>query len=407
MVAYPQWGLIMLKLSRSVSVLQPSLTLALTAKAKEMKAAGIDVVSFGAGEPDFDTPDFIKAVAIEDIQKGFTKYTAERGGPDVLKAICTTLKRDYQLEYAPSQIVLSAGGKHSLWNIMFALVDKDDEVIIPAPFWLTYPEQVAACGGKPVIVNCPPSAGFKITPAQLRAAITPHTVAFILNSPSNPTGAVYSKEELLGLGQVLKENPHVALISDDLYQKLVYAPAEFHSLPALMPELLDRTIIVNGLSKAYSMTGWRLGWAAGPKHFMDACSNLQGHSTSNVVSFTQRAAQVALLSDHAFLKPWVETFDKRRRYLVDALNSIKGVSIDPPPMGAFYVFPDVSATFGHSINGKKITDSLTFASIFLEEARVALVPGKAFGEDRCIRMSYATSEKVIEEGMRRMADYLK
>jgi len=396
----------MLKLSRSVSVLQPSLTLALTAKAKAMQAEGIDVVSFGAGEPDFDTPDFIKDAAIEDIRKGVTKYTAERGGPTVLKAVSDILKRDYKLEYGPNQIVVSNGGKHSLWNIMFALVDSGDEVIIPSPYWLTYPEQVNACGGRSVIVNCPPEAGFKITPAQLRAAITPRTVAFILNSPSNPTGAVYSKEELLALGQVLKENPHVALISDDLYQKLVYAPAEFHSLPALMPELLDRSIIVNGLSKAYSMTGWRLGWAAGPKHFMDACSNLQGHSTSNVVSFTQRAAAVALNSDEAFMKPWIATFDKRRRYLVDALNSIKGIKCDPAPLGAFYVFPDVSATFGSKINGKEITDSLSFASIFLEEARVALVPGKAFGEDRCIRMSYATSEKVIEEGVRRMAQYL-
>ncbi|MBI1290833.1 aminotransferase class I/II-fold pyridoxal phosphate-dependent enzyme [bacterium] len=397
----------MLKLSRSVSVLQPSLTLALTAKAKAMKAEGIDVVSFGAGEPDFDTPDFIKAVAIEDIQKGVTKYTAERGGPDVLKAVCATLKRDYKLEYKPDQIVVSNGGKHSLWNIMFALINPGDEVIIPAPYWLTYPEQVNACGGVSVIVNCPPEAGFKITPAQLRAAITPKTKAFILNSPSNPTGAVYSKEELLALGAVLKENPHVALVSDDLYQKLVYAPAEFHSLPAMMPELLDRSIIVNGLSKAYSMTGWRLGWAAGPKDFMDACSNLQGHSTSNVVSFTQRAAAVALMDNEEFMKPWIATFDKRRKMLVDGLNSIPGVKCDPPPMGAFYVFPDVSATYGTKINGKELTNSLKFAEIFLEEARVALVPGKAFGEDRCIRMSYATSEKVIEEGLKRMAQYLK
>jgi aspartate aminotransferase len=397
----------MLKLSLNVSVLQPSLTLALTAKAKAMKAEGIDVVSFGAGEPDFDTPDFIKAVAIEDIQKGVTKYTAERGGPEVLKAVCAALKRDYKLDFTPDQIVVSNGGKHSLWNIMFALINPGDEVIIPAPYWLTYPEQVNACGGVSVIVDCPPAAGFKITPAQLRAAITPRTKAFILNSPSNPTGAVYTKAELLALGAVLLENPHVALISDDLYQKLVYAPAEFHSLPALMPELLDRSIIVNGLSKAYSMTGWRLGWAAGPKNFMDACSNLQGHSTSNVVSFTQRAAAVALLSDEAFMKPWIATFDKRRRMLVDGLNSIRGVKCDPAPLGAFYVFPDVSATFGSKINGKEITDSLSFASIFLSEARVAVVPGKAFGEDRCIRMSYATSEKVIEEGLKRIADYLK
>jgi aspartate aminotransferase len=397
----------MLKLSRNVSVLQPSLTLALTAKAKAMKAEGIDVVSFGAGEPDFDTPDFIKEAAIEDLRKGVTKYTAERGGPEILKAVSETLRRDYGLEYAANQIVVSNGGKHSIWNVIFALVDPGDEVIIPAPFWLSYPEMVNACGGKPVIVNCSIDSGFKLTAEQLRAAITPKTVLLLLNSPSNPTGAVYTKEELLAIGQVLKENPHVALLSDDLYQKLVYAPAEFHSLPAMMPELLDRTIIVNGLSKAYSMTGWRLGWAAGPKAFMDAVSNLQGHSTSNVVSFTQRAAAVALLSDHAFLKPWVESFDKRRRLIVDGLRAIKGVKIDPAPLGAFYVFPDVSATFGTKINGREITDSMTFANIFLEEARVAVVPGKVFGEDNCIRMSYATSEKAIEEGLRRLAEYLK
>ncbi|CAN5280886.1 pyridoxal phosphate-dependent aminotransferase [soil metagenome] len=393
----------MIKISAHAKVLSPSPTLALTAKAKAMKAAGIDVVSFGAGEPDFDTPDFIKQIAIEDLRQGLTKYTAERGGPELLAAVCETLKRDYSLDYKPNQIVVSVGGKHSLFNIMFALVNPGDEVIIPSPYWVTYPEQVRCCGGVPVTVACPPSAGFKMTAAQLEAAITPRTVGFILNSPSNPTGAVYSKEELLALGEVLKKNPHVALISDDLYQKLVYAPAEFHSLPSMMPELLDRTIIVNGLSKAYSMTGWRLGWAAGPKDFMDACANLQGHSTSNVVTFTQRAAATALLSDHKFLVPWIESFNKRRLMLLNGLNAIKGIKCDPPPMGAFYVFPDVSGTFGKEINGKKITNSATFASVFLEEAKVAVIPGDAFGEDRCIRMSYATSEATIESGLKRLA----
>ncbi|HMX61925.1 MAG TPA: aminotransferase class I/II-fold pyridoxal phosphate-dependent enzyme [Candidatus Sumerlaeota bacterium] len=265
-----------MKISKRAAVIKPSLTLALTAKAKAMQAQGIDVVSFGAGEPDFDTPDFIKNVAIEDLQKGVTKYTAERGGPDLLKAVCETLQRDYGLKYETNQVMVSVGGKHSLYNAIFCMVDEGDEVIIPAPYWLTYPEQVRASGGVPVIVDCPPSTGFKITADRLRAAITPRTVAFVLNSPSNPTGAVYTKEELLAIGRVLEENPHVNLISDDLYQKLVYAPAEFHSLPAMLPSLLPRTIIVNGLSKAYSMTGWRLGWAAGPKEFMEACANLQG-----------------------------------------------------------------------------------------------------------------------------------
>jgi len=395
-----------MKISRNASVLSPSLTLALTAKAKAMAAEGIDVVSFGAGEPDFDTPDFIKQVAIEDLNKGLTKYTAERGGPDLMKAICETLKRDYNLEYKPDQVIMSVGGKHSLYNIFFCLVDVGDEVIIPSPFWLTYPEQVKAAGGVPVIVNCPPAAGFKITPEQLRGAITPRTVAFVLNSPSNPTGAVYSKEELLALGRVLLDFPKVVLISDDLYQKLVYAPAQFHSLPAMMPELLDRTVIVNGLSKAYSMTGWRLGWAAGPKHFMDACANLQGHSTSNVTTFTQRAAAVALRSDHSFLIEWTAKFDARRRMLIDALNSIKGISVDPPPMGAFYVFPDVSACYGGTLMGRKVSDSLSFSAGLLESSNVAVVPGVAFGEDRCVRLSYATSEKNIEKGVARIREFL-
>lgn len=394
-----------MKISKRAAVISPSLTLALTAKAKAMQAQGIDVVSFGAGEPDFDTPDFIKQVAIDDLNKGVTKYTAERGGPDLLKAVCETLQRDYGLTYEPNQVMVSVGGKHSLFNVMFVLVDDGDEVIIPAPYWLTYPEQVKACGGRPVIVDCPPESGFKLTAERLLAAITPRTVAFVLNSPSNPTGAVYTKEELLALGKVLEEHPRVALISDDLYQRLVYAPAQFHSLPALMPSLVPRTIIINGLSKAYSMTGWRLGWAAGPKNIMEACANLQGQSTSNVTTFTQRAAATALRSDHKFLEPWLETFNKRRKMLVAGLNAIPGIKC-AEPLGAFYVFPDVSGCFGKRINGREIKNSMTFSQILLEESNVSVVPGVAFGEDRCVRLSYATSETVIHKGLERLAKAL-
>ncbi|MEO8376970.1 MAG: pyridoxal phosphate-dependent aminotransferase [Candidatus Sumerlaeota bacterium] len=395
-----------MKISKRAAVIKPSLTLALTAKAKAMQAQGIDVVSFGAGEPDFDTPDFIKNVAIEDLQKGVTKYTAERGGPDLLKAVCETLQRDYGLKYEPNQVMVSVGGKHSLFNAIFCLVDDGDEVIIPAPYWLTYPEQVRASGGIPVIVDCPPTTGFKITADRLVAAITPRTVAFVLNSPSNPTGAVYTKDELLAIGRVLEDHPHVNLISDDLYQKLVYAPAEFHSLPAMMPSLLPRTVIINGLSKAYSMTGWRLGWAAGPKELMEACANLQGQSTSNVTTFTQRAAATALRSDHSFLKPWLATFDKRRKMIVEGLNAIDGVKC-AEPLGAFYAFPDVSACYGRKVNGREITNSMSFSQILLEEANVSVVPGVAFGEDRCVRLSYATSEAIIEKGLQRLANALK
>ena len=396
-----------IKISKTAKGLSPSLTLKLSAQANAMKKAGIDVISFGAGEPDFDTPDFVTKVAIEDLQKGVTKYTAERGTPELLEAVVTTLKRDYNLEYKPNQIVVSVGGKHSLFNVMFALIDAGDEVIVPAPFWLTYPEQIKVFGGVPVIVNCPVEQGFKITAAQLQKAITPKTVALILNSPSNPTGSVYTKEELLAIGEVLKANPHVTLVSDDLYQKLVYAPAEFHSLPALVPELKDRTIIVNGLSKAYSMTGWRLGWAAGPVDVMQAAANLQGQSTSNVTSFTQRAAKEALLSDHSFLIPWVKSFDERRKLIVDLLRAIPGVKIDPAPTGAFYAFPDVSAYFGKTLGGREITGSMALSEVLLEKANVALIPGVAFGADNCIRLSYATSEKNIRSGVERIAKFLQ
>lgn len=395
-----------LKVSKQAAALSPSLTLALTAKAKAMQAEGIDVVSFGAGEPDFDTPDFIKDVAIEDLRKGVTKYTPERGLPLLVGAVQKALDRDYGLKYEPNQIVVSVGGKHSLFNLMFVLIDPGDEVIIPSPYWLTYPEQVVAFHGKPVIVECPPSADFKITPEQLRAAITPRTVAFILNSPSNPTGSVYTKEELLALGKVLLDFPHVTLVSDDLYQKLVYAPHAFHSLPAMMPELLPRTVIVNGLSKAYSMTGWRLGWAAGPLEIMTPFANLQSHSTSNVTSFTQRAAATALLSDHSFLGPWVKSFDERRKLIAEGLRAIPGIRC-PEPGGAFYVFPDVSGLFGKSLNETRIDGSMTLAKLLLEHARVALIPGKAFGEDRCVRLSYATSEKTIIEGIKRIGEFAR
>ncbi len=395
-----------MKIAKRAAVLSPSLTLALTAKAKAMKAEGKDVVSFGAGEPDFDTPDFVKDVAIEDIKNGVTKYTPVRGTPDLLGAIAEILKKDYGLEYTPQEIIVSLGGKHSLFNLMYALVDDGDEVIIPSPYWLTYPEQVKACGGKPVVVDCPPEAGFKITPEQLRSAITERTVAFVLNSPGNPTGAVYTAEELKALGAVLEEHPNVAIVSDDLYQKLVYPPTTFASLPALVPSLKARTIVVNGLSKAYSMTGWRLGWMAGPKEVISVVNNLQGQSTSNPVSFTQRAAAVALRSDHSFLGPWLEQFAKRRQTIVDGLKALPGVTCDPAPQGAFYAFPDVSALYGKSYEGKKIDGSMAFAEILLEKANVSVVPGIAFGEDRCVRLSYATSEDVIKKGLERIGEFL-
>lgn len=395
-----------MKISARCSALSPSLTLALTAKAKALRAEGRDVLSFGAGEPDFDTPDFVKEAAIEDLRAGKTKYTAAKGGPEILDAVVHALKRDYGLDYGADQVLVSVGGKHSLYNLFQALVDPGDEVVIPAPYWLSYPEQVKAASGEPVVVECGPGQGFLIEPDQLEAAITPRTVAFVLNSPSNPTGAVYPRERLEALAEVLRRHPQVAIVSDDLYQKLVYAPAEFTSILSVAPDLADRTFIVNGWSKAYSMTGWRLGWMAGPKAAMKAMSSLQSHSTSNVTTFCQRAGAVALESDHAFLAPWLEAFDARRRRIVELLSAIDGVSVATPPQGAFYVFPDVSGTFGRTIGGKEIKGSFDLADALLEKADVSIVPGLAFGEDRCARLSCATSMDTIEKGVARIADFL-
>lgn len=396
-----------IKISKNAGALSPSLTLALTAKAKAMKAEGIDVIGFGAGEPDFDTPDFVKQAAIEDLRNGVTKYTPVKGTPGLLQAIAETLDRDYGLSYDPAtEIIVSCGGKHTLFNIMFAIVDPGDEVIIPAPYWLTYPQQVRAFGGNPVIVDCPVEQGFKLRPEQLSAAINGKTKALLLNSPSNPTGAVYTKEELLALGEVLKDHPDVVIISDDLYMKLVYEPAEFHCLLTLMPELRDRFIIVNGLSKAYSMTGWRLGWMAAPAPLVKAAASLQGQSTSNPTSFTQRGAAMALTSDHAFLTEWKAQFESRRNLIVEKLNALPGVSCDPAPHGAFYAFPDVSGTYGKSYQGREVTDSMSFTEALLETANVSVVPGVAFGADNCVRLSYATSEQQIETGLQRIADFL-
>ncbi len=394
-----------MKISRRVASLQPSLTLALTAKAKALKAEGIDVISFGSGEPDFDTPDFIKEIAIADLSAGKTKYTAAKGGPEILDSIVKALKRDYSLDFTAAQVMVSVGGKHSLYNIFQAALDPGDEVIVPSPFWLSYPEQIRAAEGEPVIVTCGPEQNFKIVPEQLEAAITPKTVAFVFNSPSNPTGTVYTKEEILALAEVLRKHPQVLVISDDLYQKLVYAPAEFHSMATLCPDLLDRFVIVNGWSKAYSMTGWRLGWLAGPEKFVKAMASLQSHATSNVTTFIQRAAAEALSREQDYIVPFVEEFDARRKLIVDGLNALPGVSC-PTPEGAFYAFPDVSGVFGKTIAGKEIGGSIDFADVALEKARVSVVPGAAFGEDRCIRMSYATSRKNIAEGLARLKDLL-
>lgn len=382
----------------------PSLTLAITAKAKKMKAEGISVIGFGAGEPDFATPDFIVEAAKKALDEGFTKYTPSSGMPALRQAIADKLRRENGLSYDPSQIVVSNGAKHSLFNAMAATVNPGDEVIIPSPYWLTYPELVRLCGGVPVFVRTEEELGFKLSPAALEAAITPKTKWLILNSPNNPTGAVYTREELEALAEVCIRRD-IGVISDEIYEKLVYAGAEHFSIAAL-PGMAERCIVVNGLSKSCAMTGWRIGYLAAPKEIAKAVDGLQSHATSNPNSIAQ-AASVAAVTNPAedlFLHRMVEAYDERRKYMVEAIRQIPGLSCHEPK-GAFYVFVNVSGILGKTWRGKKLKDAVDVAEQVLE-AGVAVVPGNAFGADDHIRLSYALSLEDIKEGMKRIAAFV-
>lgn len=377
------------------------MTLALDAKAKAMIADGIDVLGFAAGEPDFDTPDPIKQQAIKDITRGFTKYTPASGTLDLKKAIAAKLKRDQGLDYKPNQIIVSCGAKHSLFNIFLTLAEPGDEVIIPTPFWLTYAEQVTVTGAQSVFVETTVAQNFKLTPSQLEAAITPKTVALIINSPSNPTGMLYTRREFEALAEVLERHPQVTIISDEIYEKLVYGGAEHVSIAQISPAIKERTLLVNGMSKAYSMTGWRIGYVAGPAAFIDAMGRLQSHSTSNPVSFCMPASVTALEQCEDDITRMRLAFDERRLEMVRLLNAIPGVKC-PEPMGAFYVFPDVSATYARL----GVSGSIEFCEKLLAEAKVACVPGMPFGNDQCIRLSYATAMGKIQEGLKRISAFL-
>ncbi len=395
-----------MKLARRVANIQPSPTLAITSKAKAMKAQGIDVVGFGAGEPDFDTPDHIKAVAKKALDDGYTKYTPVPGTPELKDAVIAKLKRDNGLEYKRENIIVSLGAKHSIYNVAQAFIDEGDEVIVPAPFWVSYPDITLLAGGSPVIVDTKQEHGFKMTPAQLDKAITPRTKMVVLNSPSNPTGAAYTKDELKGLAEVIV-NRDVTVLSDEIYEKLVYDGFQFASIASLGAEIKKRTIVVNGLSKAFSMTGWRIGYIAADKDLVAAMNNIQSQSTSNPVSFCDKAAIEALNGPQEFMKGWVAEFDKRRRYIVDRLNKIPGVSC-LLPQGAFYVFPNFSKVYGKKTpGGKVINGSSDLAAYLLEEHKTAVVPGVAFGADACQRLSYATSMKNIEKGLDRIETAIK
>jgi len=392
-------------LSKKVRSISPSPTLGITAKAKKMQAEGIDIIGFGAGEPDFDTPENIKAAAKKAIDSGFTKYTPTSGIPELKKAICEKLKMDNFLDYVPEEILVSCGAKHSLFNAVLALCEEGDEVILPAPYWVSYPEMVKLVGAKAVVVKTTQKTGFKITAEQLRKAITPKTKLFILNSPSNPTGMAYTEEELHSLVEVLV-GKNICCLSDEIYEKIIYDGRWHVSIASLSQEMKELTIVVNGVSKSYSMTGWRIGYAAGPKEAIQAMSNIQDHSTSNPTSISQKAALEALRGPQEKVGEMVKAFAERRDYIVRKLNSIKGIECLAPE-GAFYVFPGVSRLFGKRCGNNTIKDSFSLTELLLEHARVAVVPGAVFGSDENLRLSYATSMEDIGEGMDRIEEFVE
>ena len=384
------------QISKRAASLAPSLTLAITAKAKELRAAGEDVIGLGAGEPDFDTPEHIKEAAVKALADGFTKYTPASGTPELRAATARKFERENGLQYDPQQIIISCGGKHSCYNVMLACCQEGDEVIIPAPYWLSYPEMVKLAGATPVIVETSDATEFKVTPNQLRDAINDQTRIFILNSPSNPTGSVYTPEEIRALGDVCVEKG-VLIMSDDIYEKLIYGDTKFQSVAACSPEHQEYTIIVHGLAKAYSMTGWRIGFTAAPLPIAKAIGAIQSHSTSNPTSFAQVGAVQALEGPQDHLDMWLGEFNKRRSVAFDKLNAIDGISC-VNAQGAFYLFPNISAT------GIK---SAEFCERLLTEAKVAAVPGVAFGSDDYIRISYATSMANIEEALGRLEQFVR
>lgn len=394
-----------MKLAERVNKIQPSPTLAIDAKAKALKAQGIDIVGFGAGEPDFDTPLNIKEAAKKAIDAGFTKYTPVGGTDELKDSIIAKMKKDHGLDYTRDEISVACGAKHSLYNISQALIQEGDEVIIPAPYWVSYPDQVVLAGGTPVFIETDETTEFKMTPEQLEKAITGSTKALIINSPCNPTGSSYTVDELKAIGQVCLKHDFF-IISDDIYERLVYDGLKFSNIAQVTPELKQRTILVNGVSKTYAMTGWRIGYACGPKELMGAMTKMQSQSTSNPTSIAQKAAVEALNGSQDAVAAMLVEFEKRRSYIVERLNAIPGVSCFKST-GAFYVFPNFSGVYGKSFNGKKITNSTEFAAYLLEEAKVALVPGVAFGADKYARLSYAVSMENIKKGLDRIETAIK
>ena len=395
----------MIKISKLCSAVTGSITLEIDAKAKEMKAQGLDVVGFGAGEPDFDTPVHIREAAKAAMDHGMTRYTPASGMPELKKAIALKLKRDNNLDYLPQQIVISNGAKHSLFNVFQAILSEGDEVIVPGPYWVSYPELVSMSGGVPVKVVGDEANNFKLTAAQIEAAITDKTVAIVLNSPNNPNGFVYTREELQAIGD-LAVKYDLAIVSDEIYEYLVYDGAEHISIASLSEEIKEHTIVVNGMSKAYAMTGWRIGYVAAPIHLAKAMTNYQSHSTSNPNSIAQCAAIAALNGPDDEIKIMVAEFDRRRQRIVGLINEIPGLSC-VPPKGAFYVMMNLSGIIGKKLNGVPVTGSMSFTQMLLEDSQVAVVPGIGFGADNYVRLSYATNMTNIEKGLARIKAFVE
>lgn len=392
-----------MNLSTRVQAIKPSPTLAVTARAAKLKAEGKDIIGLGAGEPDFDTPQHIKDAAIAAINKGFTKYTAVGGTPSLKAAIIAKLKRDNGLDYTAKQILVSCGGKQSFFNLALAVINPGDEVIIPAPYWVSYPDIVLIAEGKPVIVQAGIEQGFKMSPAQLEAAITTRSRMVVINSPSNPSGAVYSLDELKALGEVLRKHPGILITTDDMYEHIALADKKFVNILDACPDLMPRTMVLNGVSKAYAMTGWRIGYAAGPENIITAMENVQSQSTSNPTSISQVAAEAALNGDQGCIAPMVKAFRERHEFVVNELNRIPGLSCIKAG-GAFYAFPDARkaiATLHQNGTLKEATD-IALSEYLLVEAGVAVVPGSAFGSEGYIRLSFATSMANLSTALERM-----
>ena len=395
----------MMKLAERTQLIKPSVTLAIAAKAGKLRSDGLDVVNFSAGEPDFDTPEHIKAAAVEALRKGMTKYTDVRGIEPLRETITQKYQSEYGLAYRKEEVLVSCGAKHSLYNIFQAVIEPGDEVVIPAPYWVSYSDMVLLAGGAPKLISTNEATGFRIKPEQLEAALTPRTRAVVLNSPCNPTGASYDRDELFAIAHVLEKHDCL-IISDDIYEKIVYDNFQVHNLVALSPSLRDRTIIINGVSKTYAMTGWRIGYAIGPADVISAAGKIQSQSTSNPTSIAQAAALEAIRGPQDTVTMMVQEFQKRRDVIVDRLNAIEGIRC-LKPQGAFYVFPTIGSLLGKTGNGKKLGSPCDMADYFLEEAKVAVVPGEDFGSHEHVRFSYATSLEDIEKGCKRIHEAVK